>query len=142
MNAGHAQLRPCVRADGLVIHALPDEVLVYDLERHKAHCLNHTAALVWKLCDGQTCVSEMAGILGREMHTPNPEDFVWLALRKLGKACLLAEQTPTPGAKGKLSRRGDAPAGVGGGGGLAAGDEYCGTNGGRGGVVLKYGVCL
>jgi hypothetical protein len=105
MNAGHDQLRPCVRADGLVVQALPDEVLVYDLERHKAHCLNHTAALVWKHCNGQTSVSEMVRILAGEMQTPVPEDDVWLALQQLGKAHLLAEQIHAPGGDGRMSRR-------------------------------------
>ena len=105
MNAGHDQLRPCVRADGLVVQALPDEVLVYDLERHKAHCLNHTAALVWKHCNGQTSVTEMVRMLEGEMKTPVPEDVVWLALQQLGKARLLAEQIHTPGGGNRMSRR-------------------------------------
>jgi len=29
------------------------EVLIYDLERNKAHCLNNTAARVWQYCDGE-----------------------------------------------------------------------------------------
>jgi hypothetical protein len=105
MNGGHDQLRPCVRADGLVVQALPDEVLVYDLERHKAHCLNHTAALVWKSCDGQTSVTEIAGLLEREIHTPVPEEVVWLAVQQLGKARLLAEQPHAPRGGAKVSRR-------------------------------------
>jgi hypothetical protein len=105
MNPEYGQLKPCARADGIVVQALPDEVLVYDLERHKAHCLNHTAALVWKCCDGQTAVSEMPHILERETHTPVPEDVVWLALQQLGKARLLAEQIHAPRGGDKVSRR-------------------------------------
>jgi hypothetical protein len=87
------------------VQALPDEVLVYDLERHKAHCLNHTAALVWKHCNGQTSVTEMVRMLEGEMKTPVPEDVVWLALQQLGKARLLAEQIHTPGGGKRMSRR-------------------------------------
>jgi hypothetical protein len=105
MNAGHDQLKPCVRADGLVVQALPDEVLVYDLERHKAHCLNHTAAQVWKHCDGQTSVAEMVCKLEQEMKTPVPEDVVWLALQQLGKARLLAEKIDAPETGKRISRR-------------------------------------
>jgi len=32
------------RQKGSAIHALVDEVLAYDLERHRAHCLNPVAA--------------------------------------------------------------------------------------------------
>jgi hypothetical protein len=87
------------------VQALPDEVLVYDLERHKAHCLNHTAALVWKHCDGQTSVTEMVRMVEGEMQTPVPEDVVWLALQQLGKAHLLAEQIRTPAGGKWMSRR-------------------------------------
>jgi hypothetical protein len=80
-------------------------VLVYDLERHKAHCLNRTAALVWKYCDGQTAVTEMGHLLEREVHAPVPEAVVWLALQQLGKARLLAEQIHAPQGGDKVSRR-------------------------------------
>ena len=39
-------LMPRVRQDELIVEDLQDETLVYDLERHKASCLNGTAALV------------------------------------------------------------------------------------------------
>ena len=51
---------PRARTDGLVINELTDEVLVYDLKRDKAHCLNAAAASVWKQCDGRTTVAEIA----------------------------------------------------------------------------------
>jgi hypothetical protein len=52
--------RPLARTDNLVINELTDEVLVYDLQRDKAHCLNHTAASVWKQCDGRSTAAEIA----------------------------------------------------------------------------------
>jgi hypothetical protein len=105
MNAGYDQLRPLARAQGVVVQALPDEVLVYDLERHKAHCLNQTAALVWKHCDGHTSVAEMLHVLQQELQTPVPEVVVWLALQRLGRAHLLAEPIHAPGGGGRMSRR-------------------------------------
>ena len=57
------------REGHLVIDELPDEVLVYDLDRHKAHCLNQTAALVWQHCDGKMAIarweSAQLGVLFR-----------------------------------------------------------------------------
>jgi Coenzyme PQQ synthesis protein D (PqqD) len=105
MNAEYDQLRPLARTQGIVEQALPDEVLVYDLERHRAHCLNQTAALVWKCCDGRTSVAEMAHTLKREMNAQVPEDVVWLALQQLGKVHLLAEPIHKPGGHDRLSRR-------------------------------------
>ena len=57
------QVLPNARKENLVIEELPGEVLVYDLNLHKAHCLNQTAALVWERCDGQTSVKQMVEIL-------------------------------------------------------------------------------
>ena len=38
---------PKARQEQLTVRELPDETVVYDLARHKAHCLNPTAALIW-----------------------------------------------------------------------------------------------
>lgn len=96
---------PRAREDRLVVHELPDEVLVYDLDRHKAHCLNRTAALVWRHCDGQTSVAEMAALLQKELKLPADETVVWLALDGLGKAHLLRERMRPPAGPAPLSRR-------------------------------------
>ena len=61
-------MKPHARKEGLVVKELPDELLVYDLERHRAHCLNPTAALVWKHSDGQTSVEEIATLLHAELE--------------------------------------------------------------------------
>jgi len=105
MNAGHDQLAPRARTKGLVVQALPDEVLVYDLKRHKAHCLNSTAALIWKSCDGQTPLAEMVHILEQEMNTAVPEAVVVIALQQLGRAHLLEERIHLARGGARMSRR-------------------------------------
>ena len=91
MRERAAQVLPLARTDQLVVEELPDEVLVYDLERHAAHCLNKASAAVWKSCDGKTTVAEMTRRLGREFNAPVGEDVVWLALAQLRKFRLLEE---------------------------------------------------
>lgn len=98
-------MAPRAREDRLVVQELPDEVLVYDLNRHKAHCLNRTAALVWGHCDGQTTVAEMATLLRKELNHPVDEAVVWLALHRLGRAHLLRERVIPPAGAPRLSRR-------------------------------------
>lgn len=98
-------LRPKMRADALVVDELADEVLVYDLERHEAHCLNPTAALVWKYCDGKTTVPEIARRLQRDLDQPCNEELVWLALRQLDQTNLLEEPLKMPPPLAGLSRR-------------------------------------
>lgn len=96
---------PLARKDGLLVQELSHEVLVYDQERHKAHCLNSTAALVWKHCDGRTSVREMARLLEKSLGASVNEDVVWCALNQLEKDHLLEERLAWPAGMEPLSRR-------------------------------------
>jgi hypothetical protein len=97
---------PRARTEGLVVHELSDEVLVYDLHRDKAHCLNQTAALIWKYCDGKTTVASMAQQLGRELKAECvDEKVVWYALDQLGTDHLLDEIIAPPAVLAGMSRR-------------------------------------
>lgn len=86
------ELLPLARTDALVIKELQDEVLVYDLKRDKAHCLNQAAAAVWKHCDGKMAVADVARRLEKELKTPVDKEVVWLALKQLDKFHLLQER--------------------------------------------------
>jgi hypothetical protein len=81
---------PVARKEGLVIQEMPEEVLVYDLDTNKAHCLNQTAAFVWKSCDGRNSVADITKLVGADSGTAVPEDLVWLAIDQLGEKNLLA----------------------------------------------------
>jgi hypothetical protein len=102
---------PTARKAQLIVKELDDETLVYDLERDEAHCLNQTAALVWKCCDGRTTVEEIAKRLSNELQEPVDAKVVWLALAQLRKRRLLLERVPPaatgPGREGRprISRR-------------------------------------
>jgi len=97
--------KPRARRDGLVVQDLADETLVYDLQRDRAHCLNRTAALVWRRCDGRTSVAGLANLLQDAVGLPAAEAVVWMALERLGKAHLLQERITPPGGAGRYSRR-------------------------------------
>ena len=97
--------RPVARKIDLVTREMPDEVLVYDLKTHQAHCLNQTAALVWKYCDGKNSVTDIAELVALETNTSVDEAAVWLALERLGKANLLEERVLPPIGSPRLSRR-------------------------------------
>jgi hypothetical protein len=81
---------PVARKEGLVIQEMPDEVLVYDLDTNKAHCLNQTAAFVWKSCDGRNSVADITKLVGADSGNHVPEDLVWLAIDQLSEKNLLA----------------------------------------------------
>ncbi len=83
--------KPIARRDGLVIQEMPDEVLVFDTETNKAHCLNQTAAFVWKACDGKNSVADIAQSFGSHSGASVQEDLIWLAIDQLSDNNLLAE---------------------------------------------------
>lgn len=80
------------RKNGLVVQEVPGEVLVYDLESNKAHCLNTTAAMVWKSCDGQNSVTDIAKLVETQAGGKVNEDFVWLAIDQLSENKLLENE--------------------------------------------------
>jgi hypothetical protein len=96
---------PRARKIDLLVRELPDELLVYDLLTNKALCLNQTSALVWKYCDGARPVSEIAGLLGKELKLPIDEKLVWYALSELQRNKLLDQADTPPALKQKISRR-------------------------------------
>jgi hypothetical protein len=96
---------PRARRNKLVVQELSDEVLVYDQERDKAHCLNQTAAQVWRQCDGQTDVATIAARLGKEFNAPVDERVVWFALDQLSRDSLLEAPVTSPGFMAGMTRR-------------------------------------
>ena len=94
---------PIARKDGLVIQEVPGELLVYDLDSDKAHCLNETAAIVWNACDGNTSVSDIAAIVAATSKGDASDDLVWLAIDQLNENNLLAEEL-TPRFAGESRR--------------------------------------
>lgn len=98
-------LYPTARRDKLVIESLKNEVLIYDLERDQASCLNETAALVWKYADGKTSVSEIADKMSLYLGMLVDVRVVWYALDQLGKKHLLQERVAIPMQYSQMTRR-------------------------------------
>ncbi len=77
------------RHNGLVVQEMPDEVLVYDMDTNKAHCLNQSAAFVWKSCDGNNTVGDIVRQFEANGNGKVTEDFVWLAIDQLNENGLM-----------------------------------------------------
>jgi hypothetical protein len=96
---------PNARQDKLLLQEIGDELVVYDQERHHIHHLNRTAAVVWRHCDGQTSVAEIARLLQNELNVPVDEEVVWLALDRLEKVHLMKERMTRPPGLVRIGRR-------------------------------------
>lgn len=95
--------KPIARKDDLVVQEMVDETLVYDLKKHKAHCLNKTAATVWKYCDGSTTITDIAHQMEKEFDCPIDREVILLSLDRLASARLL--DTESHQALKRITRR-------------------------------------
>lgn len=86
---------PVARKEGLVVQETAEEVLVYDLNSNKAHCLNQTAAFVWKSCNGDNSISEITKLFEKEIGSAVHEDLIWLAIDQLNEKNLLSANLAT-----------------------------------------------
>jgi hypothetical protein len=105
MKETNRQSNPTARKEGLIVEQLPDEVLVYDLDDDRAHCLNQTAAFVWQSCDGRTTTAQIANLLGEKLSTRVDENVVWLALDQLDRNNLLTNRPVAPPPPSGMNRR-------------------------------------
>lgn len=95
---------PMARQNGIVVQEMPDEVLVYDLDSDKAHCLNQSAAFVWRSCDGSNTVGDIVKQFESNGGGKVTEDFVWLAIDQLNENGLLQNEV-APRFKGQSRRQ-------------------------------------
>ncbi len=98
-------MQPKARDEGLVFIRLADETLIYDLERHRALCLNRVAAAIWHRCDGRTSISELASGVSRELTATVDDEVIWFALSRLAKAHVLKDGLPSFRDEPGLARR-------------------------------------
>jgi hypothetical protein len=98
-------MKPAARRTRLVVRELPDELVVYDLDRHQAHCLNRTAASVFRGADGTRSLDDLGLLLGDGLDLAERGVAVRMALDLLGQAHLLEGGEARWPAPGDLSRR-------------------------------------
>jgi Coenzyme PQQ synthesis protein D (PqqD) len=96
---------PLARKAGLVVKEVGGELLIYDLERDQAHCLNDTAALVWKHCDGKNDAATIATLLEKKLNTSIDQTVIWYALSQLSKDHLLEQPIAAPPVFAGMNRR-------------------------------------
>jgi hypothetical protein len=71
------QKLPLSRNADIVVQALGEEILIYDLKTHQAYNLNETSALVYQACDGKTTFDEL------KRQYKFTDDLIFLALDQL-----------------------------------------------------------
>ncbi|MFL6212737.1 MAG: PqqD family peptide modification chaperone [Blastocatellia bacterium] len=89
MKINDEAILPAARTEDLIVQEMADEVLVYDQRRHQAHCLNETAARVWRGLDGQSTAHQIAARLSRQQGVEVSAAVVELAVDQLQRSGLL-----------------------------------------------------
>ncbi len=91
---------PRARQEGLLEETVGEELLLYDQDSHTAHCLSPIAASVWRHCDGERDMTDLATLVGAS------ESLVADALHELReKGLLVAEPELTSSTVRGVSRR-------------------------------------
>jgi hypothetical protein len=88
------------------VSAVDADLLIYDQVTHQVHHLNTTAASVWRACDGQRTVADLAVATGVSL------DLVGQAVTTLDRAGLLASPLPATLRATRQSRRAFVKAGA------------------------------
>lgn len=87
---------PQARKSGLIVKEVDNEILIYDQETNKAHCLNQTAAKVWKYCDGKSTVASACQALSLDLDIQVDEKLVAYAVDQFATDNLLETEGGMP----------------------------------------------
>lgn len=96
---------PFGRKENLVIQEVENEILIYDLKKNEAFCLNETSAFIWKMCDGKNSTVDISQAVKKKFKTNIDDGFIWLALDQLKKNDLIETEPEVPASFLGMSRR-------------------------------------
>lgn len=83
-------LRPrSVQSDRITIQEVDTETLIYNERTHRAWCLNRSSACIWRLCNGQNTVGQIADAAALELGSPVSEDLILVTVDELREKELL-----------------------------------------------------
>lgn len=74
------QIYPKLKDHNLVVQEFAKELLIYDLNKNKAYCLNETSAMIWQECDGANSILEISQKVSRKLKNEVSENIVWIAI--------------------------------------------------------------
>jgi hypothetical protein len=85
--------RPIARTEHLIFEEVLDESVIYNAEEKKVHNLNSTLTWIWRRCNGESTVQQIAADFGRQFETDNALEIVVSGLRQLQSSQLVDGMT-------------------------------------------------
>ena len=98
-------MNPKARQKNIIVQNAGEETLVYDLDANKATSLNSTSGLIWKSCDGNNSIEDIADIVETKTGEKVNVDLILFALDQLKKENLLEDSEDIRTGFDGLSRR-------------------------------------
>jgi hypothetical protein len=104
MGANIKPENPLARSENLVVEEVAGELLIYDTSTDRAHCLNESAAAIWRHCDGTRSVDKLANHLFPKLEASDATQIVRVGVERLRRRHLI-EGALIKDAKVDLSKR-------------------------------------
>lgn len=92
-------------SEDLIVKMLLPETLIFDIRTYRAVTLNAAATLLWRRCDGQTSVADLAAALRDDLGINADEETVWAGLEALDREHLLNACPPPPSGLTSIAKR-------------------------------------
>ncbi len=80
---------PKARSKNLLTEEVAGELLVFDVNNNRAHCLNESAAAIWRHCNGSRSVTSIASHLFPSLAPSDSERLVAVGIDRLRRRRLL-----------------------------------------------------
>ena len=94
---------PTARSNNLLIEEVAGELLVFDTGSNRAHCLNESAARIWRHCDGKRSIEMLASHLFPKLLPSDAQRLVAVGVERLRRKHLLEDSAS--GTEVDLSKR-------------------------------------
>ena len=86
---------PTARRANILVEKVGGELLIYDETNNRAHCLNESAAAIWRHCDGSRSIDDLAQHIFPKLESSDAQRVVGLGVERLRSRKLL-ENASTP----------------------------------------------
>jgi hypothetical protein len=96
---------PTAKNKGIVIQEADTDLLIYDLESKKANCLNASAAIIWRHCNGKNGLSRIHTEFEKATRSKVTEEFVQFGIDELRRFKLVETSDSDVKSGPALSRR-------------------------------------
>jgi len=95
---------PIAKSENLLIEEVAGELLIYDVSDNRAHCLNESAAAIWRHCDGTRSIEKLAKQLFPKLEESDAQRLVHVGVERLRRRRLV-DSSAAAGQTVDLSKR-------------------------------------